>query len=462
MSKLLIQQYLNDLARLREVSGTGRETVVREAFKDLLKGWGKSHDLFFVPEHKINTKTKERRFVDGALLHTLRVPFGYWEAKDSKDDLDKEIEKKFKAGYPKSNIIFEDSTQAVLFQFGEEVMRCSIEDVDNLDKLITLFFEYERPEIEAFKKAVEQFKTDLPAVLDALRDMIEKAYDKGHQFQKASAKFLENIREAINPSLGENDVREMLIQHILTGELFAAVFPGTTYHEDNSVACEMHKLETTFFTGNTRHQTLKALSPYYTAIRRAGAEIGTHHEKQTFLKAIYENFYKVYNPKAADRLGVVYTPNEIVRFMIESADWLCEKHFKRNLIDAKVDILDPATGTGTFICEILEHFRGQKKKLIYKYESELHANEVCILPYYVANLNIEATYAAITGSYTEYPGLCLVDTLDNTFALKTHKGQQMGDLFGSLSDDNVKRIQKQNEKKDQRYHRQSSLQRQST
>ena len=83
--------------------------------------------------------------------------------------------------------------------------------------------------------------------------------------------------------------------------------------------------------------------------------------------------------------------------MIESADWLCEKHFGKNLIDREVEILDPATGTGTFITELLEHFRGQPAKLKHKYLQELHANEVAILPYYVANLNIEATYAAITG-----------------------------------------------------------------
>ena len=81
---------------------------------------------------------------------------------------------------------------------------------------------------------------------------------------------------------------------------------------------------------------------------------------------IYEGFYRVYNKKAADRLGVVYTPNEIVRFMIESTDWLCQKHFGKNLIDKGVEILDPATGTGTFICELLEHFRGQRQKLASK------------------------------------------------------------------------------------------------
>jgi predicted helicase len=161
---------------------------------------------------------------------------------------------------------------------------------------------------------------------------------------------------------------------------------------------------------------------------------------------IYENFYKVYNPKAADRLGVIYTPNEIVRFMIESADYLCEKHFGRNLIDKDVEILDPAAGTGTFNCELLEHFRGQPAKLKHKYLEELHANEVAILPYYVANLNIEATYAAITGEYLEYPNLCFVDTLDNTCVLRKYRGH-MDDLFGSVSDDNVRRIRRQNSRK---------------
>lgn len=446
MSQILINKYLGELASLKKVSGTHRESVVREAFKDLLKNWGRSLDLVFIPEYELETKTKERRYVDGALLHTLRVPFGYWEAKDEKDDLDAEIAHKFKRGYPKTNILFDDSIQAVLIQHGEEIMRCKVEDVENLEKLLKLFFSYERPEIEAFRKAVEQFKFDLPAVLESLRAMIEKALKSETSFKKAALAFLTHARESINPSLCEADVREMLIQHILTGEVFSAVFPNTNYHEDNNIAGELFKLEATFFTGNTKHQTLKGLAPYYSAIRKAAAEIDTHHEKQAFLKAIYENFYKVYNPKAADRLGVVYTPNEIVRFMIGSADWLCEHHFQRSLISKDVHVLDPATGTGTFICELIEHFRGQPAKLKHKYLHELHANEVAILPYYVANLNIEATYASVMDSYEEYPGLCFVDTLDNTYALRKHAGH-MDDLFGSVSDDNVKRIRVQNSRR---------------
>lgn len=443
MSQLLIQQYLNQLRDLRRVSGTHRESVVREAFKDLLKGWARAQNLIFVPEHEIESPTKERRYVDGALLYELRLPFGYWEAKDEKDDLDAEIAHKLKRGYPQDNIIFEDSREAVLLQSRTEVMRCSVEDVAALEKLLRLFFGFENPRIVQFRKAVEQFQVDLPEVLDALRAMIEDAHSRQPGFRQAAESFLAHARETINPSLTEADVREMLIQHILTEEIFAAVFPGTPFHQDNNVARELYKLERTFFTGNTKFQTLKGLEPYYSAIRAAAAQVATHHEKQNFLKVIYEGFYKVYNPKAADRLGVVYTPNEIVRFMIESADWLCEHHFGRNLIDKDVEILDPATGTGTFVCELLEHFRGQPAKLKHKYREELHANEVAILPYYVANLNIEATYAAITGEYEEFPNLCFVDTLDNV-GLHTAAFGTQGNLFGSVTEENVARIRRQN------------------
>lgn len=446
MSQILIQQYLNQLQDLRKVSGTHRESVVREAFKDLLKGWARQHDLVFVPEYEIATPAKDRRYVDGALLHALRMPFGYWEAKDEKDDLDAEIEFKLRRGYPQDNIIFEDSTQAVLIQSKREVMRCPVDEVTQLEKLLTLFFSYERAEVFQFRKAVEQFKTDLPAVLQALRGMIEQAYKENARFRSASQHFLSHAREAINPTLTEADVREMLIQHVLTEEIFSKVFGEDDFHHQNNVAKELYRLEETFFIGDLKKRTLRGLDAYYAAIRAAAAQIGSHHEKQTFLKVIYENFYKVYNKKAADRLGVVYTPNEIVRFMIESADWLCQKHFGKNLIDREVEILDPATGTGTFITELLEHFRGQPAKLKHKYLQELHANEVAILPYYVANLNIEASYAAITGHYLEFPNLCFVDTLDNV-GLHTAQYESQGALFGSVSEENVARIKRQNGRK---------------
>jgi len=446
MSQILINEYLKQLDIIKKVSGSKRETIVREAFKDLLKAWGKQQDLTFIAEYGMKTSAKANISVDGALLHELRMPLGYWEAKDADDDIEKEIVKKFKSGYPQDNIIFSDDAVAVLWQNKNEVLRCDMTDTQALAKLLKLFFSFERPEIAGFRSAVEQFKVDLPAVLLALREMIALEHTKNTQFRAAETKFLEHAQEAINPALTDADVREMLIQHILTEEIFAKVFDDSDFHQHNNVARELYALEAEFFTGALKKQTLKGLETYYAAIRAAAAQISSHSEKQTFLKVIYENFYKVYNAKAADRLGVVYTPNEIVRFMIDGADWLCETHFEKNLIDKGVDILDPATGTGTYICELLEHFRGSPKKLEHKYKNELYANEVAILPYYVANLNIEATYAAITGQYEEFPNLCFVDTLDNVGLHTSAKGTTAG-LFAGVSEENVVRIKRQNSKK---------------
>jgi predicted helicase len=447
LSRQLINEYRAELDRLRAVSGSRRESVLREAFKDLLKRWGRAHELQFVAEHDILTKRMTRIYVDGALLHGLRVPFGYWEAKDQSDDLEAEIAAKFRKGYPKDNIVFTDDHTAILWQDGGEVMRSGMQaDDDTLLALLTRFFAHQRQEIADFNKAVKQFAADLPAILNALRDRIAEKHAASSAFATAVKDFLKHAREAINPAVNDDDVREMLIQHILTEDIFAKVFNDPDFHRKNNVAAELYKLEDKLFDRGEKATLLRALDPYYSGIASTAALIQSHSEKQGFLKALYEDFYKAYNRKAADRLGVVYTPGEIVRFMIRSADWLCEKHFGKNLIDRGVEILDPATGTGTFIVELLEHFRGNHDKLRHKYTEELHANEVAILPYYVANLNIEATYQAITGQFAEFENLCFVDTLDNVDALGIHSGHQF-DLLGTLSDENIERIKRQNRRK---------------
>jgi predicted helicase len=446
MSQILINAYLAELDRIKKYSGSLTEEVIREAFKDLLKSWSRAQNLFFQVEYRAEGPQKNLIKLDGAVLHDLRVPLGYWEAKDTADDLDVEIDKKFRKGYPQDNIIFENSHTAVLFQNRIEVIRCPMTDTAKLEKLLALFFAYERPEIENFRKAVAQFSTDLPAILQGLRDRISDAYRDNATFAARAASFLTHARDTINPAVTDDDIREMLIQHILTEEIFGQVFGEAQYHRENNIAKELTALEDAFFTGNIKRETLRAMQPYYAAIKANAAQISSHAEKQTFLKIIYEQFYKVYNPKAADRLGVVYTPNEIVRFMIEGADWLCHKHFGKTLIEPGVEILDPATGTGTFICELIEYFRGQPKALHHKYKEELHANEVAILPYYVANLNIEATYAAVAGQYAEFPNLCFVDTLDNVAGLGIKSGYQH-DMFAALSDENIERVKRQNKRK---------------
>src|SRR5258708_29100308 len=195
MSQFLIQQYLNDLSDLRKASGTTREGIVSEAFKDLLKGYAKSHDLIFLNQYELPKQDGNRRIIDGALVYDVRIPFGYWEAKDEEDDLDKEINAKFRRGYPRDNIIFEDSKTAVLIQYGNEVIRCPVDNTDKLPHLLDLFFKYERPEVADFRKAVVQFQTDLPTVLEALRAMIEKARKDSTACRKGATKFLKHEDE---------------------------------------------------------------------------------------------------------------------------------------------------------------------------------------------------------------------------------------------------------------------------
>ncbi len=315
----------------------------------------------------------------------------------------------------------------------------------SLLRLLAAFYAYERPELTEFKAASAKFRADLPQVLEALRMAIGEAEARSSQFAGALTDFLKHAKEAINPSVDSDDVREMLIQHILTEEIFASVFDNAQYHRENNIARKLGDLEAKFFTGALRHATTELLRPYYGAIRHSASGLADRREKQTFLKKLYEDFYKVYNPDAADRLGVVYTPGEIVRFMIRGAEWLTEKHFGKTLDDEGVEILDPATGTGTFIVELLEHMQGAgRDRLRAKYKEELHANEVAILPYYVANLNIEATFASLDGQYAEFPGLVFVDTLDNTAGLGIYKGSHYGDLLGSIADENLERVKRQN------------------
>lgn len=446
MSQLLVQNYLNEIDRLRKVSRSTTEGVISEAFKDLLKAWSRQLNWVFVAQYEFQSVQKSRIRPDGTIFHSIGVPFGYWEAKDTADDLDAEIAAKLRRGYPQDNIIFENSDTAVLIQNRAEVFRASMTDTDALLRLLNLFFGHEREEVAEFRKAVEKFKADLPHVLDALRDRIDHAYASQPEFRQQADKFLQHAKDTINPSIGEADVREMLIQHILTEEIFTHVFNEGDFHRENNIARELYALEGKFFTGAVKRETLKALEPYYATIRSTAANIDSHAEKQAFLKVIYENFYKVYNPKAADRLGVVYTPSEIVKFMIEGADWLTQKHFGKALVDPGVEILDPATGTGTFITELLQHFAYDSRKLAHKYKNELHANEVAILPYYVANLNIEATYFGITGQFAEFENLCFVDTLDNVGGLGIKAGYQH-DMFAGLSDENIERVKRQNKRK---------------
>ena len=440
-----IERYHDDLARLITFGGSDSEGSIRRAFENCLNAYCGEHRESLILVAELATARGVRP--DGTVKDSLRMARGYWEAKDTHDDLEVEIERKFDSGYPRDNIIFEDSETAILYQNGEIATRADMRRPGELHRLIRLFLEYELPEIEEFRKAQRQFADDLPTVLDNLRAAIDDAAKDSPVYQTAAADFLALCRRTIGPDVTAPDVTEMLLQHILTKDIFLRIFAEDQFHRENNVAQQLTALEETFFTGSVRRDAIDRLRSYYGAIGRAADEIVDYGEKQAFLKAIYEDFYKAYNPKAADRLGVVYTPNEVVDFMIRGADHLLERHFGRRLADDNVQILDPATGTGTFITSLIEHLPPDRRE--YKYLNEIHANEVAILPYYIANLNIEYTYHARTGNYLAFPNLCFVDTLDNVDWNGGSEGaveRQSGMNLGGLSTENWIRIQEQNQR----------------
>ena len=441
-----IERYYEDKQRLIDFGGSDNELNIRPAFQNCLAAYCAAHRerLTLVPELRAPGGVP-----DGTVKDALRMTRGYWEAKDSHDDLDAEIQAKFNRGYPRDNIVFEDSLTAVLYQNGQQAMRVDMSHAADLHRLINRFLDYELPEIEEFRQAQQQFKADLPAVLENLRLAVADAEASNPAYREGVARFLELCHRSIGPAVSDADVREMLLQHILTQDIFLRVFGEDQFHRENNIARQLAALEQTFFTGDVRRQAIDRLRAYYGAIGRAADEIAEYAEKQQFLKAVYEDFYKAYNPAAADRLGVVYTPNEVVDFIIRGADYLLQKHFGRSLADDNVQILDPATGTGTFVTSLIDFL--PPERLEHKYLNEIHANEVAILPYYIANLNIEYSYREKTGRYLEFPNLCFVDTLDNmdwqqsgaTGGAVTRQGAFN---LGGLSEENWIRVQEQNEK----------------
>lgn len=436
MSKPLINQYYADLEKITVFSGSSKETAIRTAFQNLLKQYCQSREFQLIP--KLNYKTRNGIvYPDGTVKDVLRLDWGYWENQVPHDNLDREIEKKLAKGYPNSNILFENSQTAVLIQGGSEVMRIPMKDGEALDRLLNCFINYIPPEVKDFRAAIETFKQDLPTILNALRDMIYRQQETSREFREGQNKFWEICKTSINPEVTLLDVREMMIQHIITEDIFINIFNQAVGRENN-IARELKQVIDIFFTDSTKRNILATIERYYGVIKRTATNIYNHHEKQKFLKAVYENFYKAYNPQAADRLGIVYTPNEIVRFMIESVDFLTYKHFGKKIADKDVEILDPATGTGTFITELIEYL--PREKLAYKYQHEIHANEVAILPYYIANLNIEFTYKQKMGEYQNFNNICFVDTLDHTY----FHGKQLEIL--ALNIENTERIKHQNER----------------
>jgi predicted helicase len=389
------------------------EGAVRSAFQALLAKCGQRAEpkLTLVPEYRIARAKKSSVIVDGALVDLYHLPHGYWEAKDERDDLKTEVQRKLDKGYPADNTIFQAPERAILYQNNARIFDENIARPEALVSVVNQFFDYKMPRIEEWQRAVDEFSERVPELSKSVEKLIKDERLKTPAFASAFADFYALCQQAINPNLSEDAVERMLVQHLLTERIFRKIFNNPDFSKRNVVAAEIEKVITELTRrAFNRDEFLKRLEPFYHAIETNADNATGFTEKQSFLNTVYERFFQGYSPKEADTHGIVYTPQPIVNFMVRSVEEILQKEFGRSLSDKGVHILDPFVGTGNFIVRIMQEIK--TTALPYKYENELHCNEVMLLPYYIASMNIEHEYYERTNEYKPFPGICLVDTFE--------------------------------------------------
>ncbi len=414
--------------------GVTHETAVRSAFQSLLQHCAQKLKWTLVPEHSMNAPRNKRIAVDGALIDDFRLPHGYWEAKDIHDDLPTQVQQKFEAGYPCDNILFQTPHRAILWQNTQQVLDVNLTNPTELIGTLETFFSHRPQEYAEWEDAVAQFKAVVPALGDSLASLIQTEREISPQFKVAFAEFHEKCRQAINPNLAEAAVEEMLIQHLLTERIFRTVFDNPDFARRNVIAYEIEKVIDALTSQSfSRDSFLRSLDHFYIAIERTAATISDFSQKQGFLNTVYEQFFQGFSVKVADTHGIVYTPQPIVDFMVKSVDQILKTEFNRSLSDSGVHIIDPFVGTGNFIVRVMREI--QKTALADKYQSELHCNEVMLLPYYIASMNIEHYFYEATGAYRPFEGTCFVDTFELV--------EDPDDYQSLFAEENTRRVESQ-------------------
>ena len=433
-----IKNYYAELKEYAKV-GAEHEGAVRTAFQNLLQHYCRQADLILVCEKTRYTPQKRRIQIDGEVVDAFDLPHGHWEAKDTHDNLPTEARKKSEAGYPFKNIIIQSPTRALLYQNGHLRLDVDLTDPNDLINLLNTFFAYREENIVDWYAAVEEFKEKVPVLGRGVAKHIETEMQDNPLFRQAFESFHQQCRASIDSNLTEPQVEEMLIQHLLTERIFRTVFDNPDFTNRNIIAQEIEKvIQILTRRSPSRSEFLRPLDPFYVAIEKTAATITDFSQKQAFLNTVYEQFFQGFSVDIADTHGIVYTPQPIVDFMVKSVEHVLMTEFGRSLSDMGVHIIDPFVGTGNFIVRLMQEIQG--RRLPQKYREELHCNEVMLLPYYIASLNIEHAYFEKTGNYEPFPHICFVDTFD-TFGLMDAP-HQTGE-FAYFTPENTLRVEEQ-------------------
>ncbi len=238
--------------------------------------------------------------------------------------------------------------------------------------------------------------------------------DPKSKHAKAFAEFLTGLQHNLNPAVSKEDAIEMLAQHLITGPVFNALFGNYQFTQHNPVSQAMGKM-LQLLDEQAIGKEAETLDKFYEAVRRKVEGVDNAEARQTVIKTLYDEFFRTAFPRMAERLGIVYTPVEVVDFIIHSVQDVLRDEFNSGLGEKDVHIIDPFTGTGTFLVRLLQSGLIPPDKLLHKYKHELHANEIVLLAYYIAAINIEETFhglraGAAKNEYIPFDGICLTDT----------------------------------------------------
>ncbi|MCH8568980.1 MAG: DEAD/DEAH box helicase family protein [Balneolales bacterium] len=290
----------------------------------------------------------------------------------------------------------------------------------------------------------EQWAKDVAVIADRQIARIRFLITERTQQRKAFENFLAGLQKNINPSITEDQAVEMLAQHIITKPIFEALFEGYSFVKNNAVSTAMQQMMDAL-EGETLPEESETLQKFYDSVRKRASGIDNAEGKQRIIIELYDKFFKTAFPKMVDQLGIVYTPVEPVDFIIHSVNDVLKKEFGRTLSDENVHILDPFTGTGTFVTRLIQSGLIEAKDLARKYKHEIHANEIVLLAYYIAAVNIENAYhdqkavaeRTSEGEYEPFDGIVLTDT----FQLgETDESQK---LFSEMFPQNSARVARQ-------------------
>ena len=288
------------------------------------------------------------------------------------------------------------------------------------------------------RKYFEQWAKDVAKIAQIQIDRIRVLIEKSDEHKKAFESFIKGLQENINSDIDSEEAIEMLSQHIITRPIFEALFEDYSFVKNNPISSSMEEILNLLLEQQFKKET-EELKAFYDDVRVRVGNIDNSEGKQKIIVELYEKFFKTAFPKLVEKLGIVYTPIEVVDFIINSVEDILKKEFNRSLTDENVNILEPFVGTGTFISRLLQSGNIKPKDLERKYQKEIFANEIILLAYYIATVNIENVYHDLNNEteYKEFEGICLTDT----FQLGEDKKELA--LVSDSFKENSKRVKRQ-------------------